>query len=286
MSQIIHNTHTTQQPRVISVTGGKGGIGKTHVSVNLAITLAQSGMRTLLFDADLALANIDILLGLKPKHTIQDVLKGAVRIEDILLDGPFGLKIIPATTGVSQLSNLSVQESHGLIHQFERVSQQFDIMIVDTAAGISNQVLNFVSAAQEVIVVVCNDPSSITDAYALIKVMNTQFGIEKFRVLSNMVQDAHEGVSLFNKLNKTAQQYLDIVLDYSGYLPYDDHVKRALRTQRAVVEMFPNAPVSKIIKQLAQTVVSWPQTAQTRHKTQFFFEHFFNTHLNTAEVCV
>ncbi|HSB95554.1 MAG TPA: P-loop NTPase, partial [Spongiibacteraceae bacterium] len=186
--------------QVIAVTGGKGGVGKTSVSVNLSVALAQMGRRVALLDADLGLANVDIMLGLNAKHNLEDVLAGTYSLLDIMLQGPGGIRIIPASSGTQHMSQLSALEHAGLIHAFSEISEQIDVLIIDTAAGISDSVISFVRAAQEVLVVVCDEPSSITDAYALMKLLNRDYGVSRFRVLANMTRTAQEGQNLFNKL--------------------------------------------------------------------------------------
>ncbi len=264
-------------PNVISVTGGKGGIGKTNVSINLAIALSKLKQRILLFDADLGLANVDILLGLKSHLSIADVLNEKASLNEILIPGPSNIKIIPAASGIEKLSTLSTQESHNLIRAFSSLNPIFDTMIVDTAAGISNQVLNFLSASQEVIVVVCNDPSSLTDAYALMKVMHKQYGVDRFHVLANRVNSKAEGQALFQKLHKTAERYLDTVLHYIGHLPYDEHLIQAMRAKRAVIDMFPHAPISIAFKGIAKGLLRWPAKTTPHNNISFFFENLFNT---------
>jgi len=158
--------------KVIAVTGGKGGVGKTNLSINLSIALAELRRRVVLLDADLGLANVDVLLGLKAQYNLADVLDGSKRLQDVMLNGPAGIKVVPASSGVQQMTSLSPQEHAALIYAFNELADQLDVLMIDTAAGISDTVLSFVQAAQEVIIVVCDEPSSITDAYALMKLLN------------------------------------------------------------------------------------------------------------------
>ena len=161
--------------QTIAVTGGKGGVGKTNVAVNLAIELSRSGQKVVLLDADLGLANVDILLGVRPQFTIEDLLAGECTMNELLLDGPMGLKIVPAASGTQELVNLSHLEHAGLIHAFNELEQDIDVLIIDTAAGISQSVMSFVRAANEVLLVVTNEPTSITDAYAMLKLLNSKY---------------------------------------------------------------------------------------------------------------
>jgi len=172
--------------QVIAVTGGKGGVGKTNVSVNLALALADLGRRVMLMDADLGLANVDVLLGLSAKRTLEDVISGECELRDVLLQGPGGIRIVPAASGIQSMVQLSPMQHAGLIQAFSDISDNLDVLIIDTAAGIGDGVVSFVRAAQEVLVVVCDEPTSITDAYALIKLLNRDHGMNRFRVLANM----------------------------------------------------------------------------------------------------
>ncbi len=175
----MNNVHSDQLTghavQVVAVTGGKGGIGKTGISINLSVCLAGLGRRVALLDADLWLANIDVLLGLKPKHNLEDVLSGQYQLSDIMLPGPAGISIIPASSGIQRMTMLSSREHAGLIHAFSDIGDKIDVLVIDTAAGISDSVVSFVRAAQEILVVVCDEPSSITDAYALIKLLNKEY---------------------------------------------------------------------------------------------------------------
>ncbi len=258
--------------QVIAVTGGKGGVGKTSVSINLAVALAGMGRRVALLDADLGLANIDILLGLNAKYTLEDVLSGERSLLDIMLVGPGGIRIIPASSGTQRMSQLSQLEHAGLIHAFSELSDQIDVLLIDTAAGISDVVINFVRAAQEVLVVVCDEPSSITDAYALIKLLNRDYGVNRFRVLANMTRSTQEGQSLFNKLTQVSERFLDATLQYVGNVPFDETLRKAIQRQRAVLEMAPRSKAALAFAALAEKVDKWPLPSSPRGHLEFFVE--------------
>ncbi|MFL0808947.1 MAG: MinD/ParA family protein [Agarilytica sp.] len=263
--------------KVVAVTGGKGGVGKTNLSVNLSIALAEMRRRVVLMDADLGLANVDVLLGLKAQYTLADVLSGAKSVREILLNGPSGIKIVPAASGIQQMAELSPQEHAGLIHSFSELSDQIDVLMVDTAAGISDTVVSFVRASQEVIVVVCDEPSSITDAYALIKLLNTDHGIFRFRVVANMTRSAQEGISLFAKLNGVCEKFLDASLQYMGHVPFDENVRKAIQKRRPVIEFAPRSKAASAIKVLAQKVDEWPVQSAPRGHLEFFLERLLQT---------
>ena len=258
--------------QVIAVTGGKGGVGKSNVSINLSVCLAQMGRRVALLDADLGLANIDILLGLTPKRNLEDVLAGECSLLDIMLTGPGGIRIIPASSGTQKMTMLGSMEHAGLIHAFSEISNQIDVLVIDTAAGISDSVISFVRASQEVLVVVCDEPSSITDAYALIKLLNREYGVDRFRVLANMTRSNQEGRNLYNKLTQVAERFLDVSLQYVGNIPFDETVRKAVQRQRAVVEVSPRSKAALAFKQLAEKVDLWPLPSTPRGHLEFFVE--------------
>ncbi|MEO0443127.1 MAG: MinD/ParA family protein [Pseudomonadota bacterium] len=258
--------------QVIAVTGGKGGVGKSNISVNLSLALAQLQRRVMLLDADLGLANIDILLGIQAKKTIADVLSGECDLRDILVTGPGGVKIVPAASGVQQMAALTPQQHGALIQAFSQLGDQLDMLIIDTAAGISDTVVSFVSAAQEVIVVVCDEPSSITDAYALIKLVNKEYSIQRVRVIANMVSNPKEGQLLFNKLTHVCDRFLDITMQYVGAIPTDENVRKAVQKQKPILEYAPRSKASLAFKQLASKVDQWPVTSSPRGHLEFFVE--------------
>ncbi len=258
--------------QVVAVTGGKGGVGKTNVSVNLSMALAGMGRRVALLDADLGLANVDILLGIKARYTLEDVLRGERELIDILVRGPGGIHIVPASSGVQKMAELGVQEHAGLIHAFSELAPQLDVLVVDTAAGISDLVISFVRAVQEVILVVCDEPTSITDAYALLKVLNQQYGMQRFRVLANMTRSDQEGRALFAKLTRVADRFLDVGLQYIGCIPFDENLRKAVQRQKPVLEAYPQTQASAAFRRLAEQVDRWPLPAGPRGHLEFFVE--------------
>ncbi len=263
--------------KVIAVTGGKGGVGKTNLSVNLAIGLAQLRRRVVLMDADLGLANVDVLLGLTPTHTIADVLSGEANLRSVLLNGPAGVKVVPASSGVQQMASLSAQEHAAIIHAFSDIGDQLDALVIDTAAGISELVVSFVRAAQEIVLVVCDEPSSITDAYALIKVMNKQYGVERFRVVANMTRTNQEGINLFNKLTAVCDRFLDVTLQFLGPIPFDENVRKAIQKRKALLEYAPRCRAAQAINAIAKKVDQLPVSQTARGHLEFFFERLLAT---------
>ncbi|AQT59371.1 cobyrinic acid a,c-diamide synthase [Cellvibrio mixtus] len=258
--------------QVIAVSGGKGGVGKSNISVNLSIALAELRRRVVLLDADLGLANVDVLLGIRATHTLADVLAGTHSLTDVLVTGPAGVKIVPASSGVQRMAELSSAEHVGLINAFNELSDQVDILVIDTAAGISDTVVSFVRAANEVIIVVCDEPSSITDSYALIKLLNKEYGMQRFRVVANMTRTQQEGMNMFNKLNTVCERFLDVTLQFVGQIPFDENVRKAVQKQKALLEFAPSSKAAVAIRALAQAVDKWPLPYSPTGRLEFFVE--------------
>jgi len=262
--------------RVISVTSGKGGVGKSNVVSNLAMALSAQGKKVLIIDADLGLGNIDVLLGLTPLYNLNNVLNGERTISEIIVEGPAGIKVIPAGSGVQEFTSLGQHEKLKLLDELDMLEEQFDIMIVDTEAGISENVTYFTVAAQEIIVVVSPEPTSITDVYALIKLLATRYSEHHFKVLVNMAKDSEDALEVFRKLANVAGRFLDISLDYLGCVVKDEKVVEAVKRQRAVYELFPDSEAAYCFSTLAKRVIE--NTRQTRLKgnIQFFFRRFLD----------
>lgn len=262
--------------RVLSVTSGKGGVGKSNVVSNLAIALSMQGKKVLLIDADLGLGNLDVLLGLSPTYNLNDVLNGDKSITDILIDGPAGIKIIPAGSGVQSLTSLGQHEKLKLLDELDMLEEAFDIMIVDTEAGISENVTYFTVAAQEIVVVVTPEPTSITDVYALIKLLATRYSEHHFKVLVNMAKDSEDALEVFRKLANVAGRFLDISLDYLGCVVKDEKVVEAVKRQKAVTELFPDSDAANCFTTLAKRVIENSRQTRLKGNIQFFFRRFLD----------
>ncbi|ALU44819.1 MULTISPECIES: MinD/ParA family protein [Pseudoalteromonas] len=270
------NQKNNHSVKVIAVTGGKGGVGKTNVSLNTAIALGQQGNRVLVLDADLGLANCDVMLGLRVEKNLSHVLSGECELDEILVEGPAGIRIVPATSGSQNMVELTPAEHAGLIRAFSELSSEFDILIVDTAAGISDMVLSFSRAAQDVLVVVCDEPTSITDAYALIKVLSREHGVYKFKIVANMVRSLREGQELFAKLSKVTDRFLDVALELVATIPFDENMRKSSRRQKTIVELYPNSPAAVAFRGLASKAVKWPIPHQPSGHLEFFIEQLVN----------
>jgi len=262
----------TKPVQVNAVSGGKGGVGKTNTSINLAIALSEIGKNVMVLDADLGLANIDVMLGIHPEFDLSHVLSGEKTLAEVVVEGPAGVKFVPGASGIQKMSELSPAEHAGIISAFSDIGPDVDTLIVDTAAGISDTVISFIRASQEVIVVVCDEPESITDAYAIIKLLNQEYGTTRFRILANMVYSAQEGRELYNKMYRVTDRYLDVMLSFMGSIPYDENLRKAVKSQKAVVTAFPRSKSAQAYKNLARKVESWPLPQGANGQMQFFVE--------------
>jgi flagellar biosynthesis protein FlhG len=266
------NPVTPGPVRVIAVSGGKGGVGKSTVSINLGTALAQAGQRVMLLDGDLGLANVDVLLGLAPRYTLAHVLAGERTLDEIIVETPAGLKVAPAASGVARMANLGPAEHLGIVQAFSGLGSQLDALIVDTSAGIGDGVLQFSQAAQHVLVVLRDEPASITDAYALIKVLSREHGVQRFRVLVNMTRDPGQGSAVFQRLQRVTLRYLEVALEYVGEIPDDPWLGRAIREQRPVMDAYPSSRAAIAFKKLARQTDTWPIPAGPRGHLEFFVE--------------
>lgn len=260
--------------RVIAVASGKGGVGKTNVVANLAVGLARLGDSVMVFDADLGLGNIDILLGLAPRFNLSHVIRGERSLEEILVRGPHGLWVLPAASGVASMAALTPAQQANLIDAVSRLNVPVDYLLIDCAAGISGDVLTFSRAAQEVVVVLSNEPASIADAYALVKVLSRQYGLKRFQLLPNMVRDAAEGKALFARFCSVADRYLDVSIGLAGAIPLDPALRSAVRAQRAVIESAPGSPSAKAFGALVERVRTWPMPEGAGGQLAFFMQQW------------
>jgi flagellar biosynthesis protein FlhG len=258
--------------KVIGVTGGKGGVGKTTVATNLAIAMAAMGREVMLLDADLGLANVDVVLGLHTRFNLGHVISGDCALEDAIVTGPHGLQIVPAASGIERMANLSPAEHAGLIRAFSDLYHRIDALVIDTAAGLHDSVVTFTQAAHHVLVVVCDEPASITDAYALIKVLSRDHGVRRFQILANQTRRSGEGPGLFQKIERVCDRFLNVSLEFAGSVPFDDYLRRAVQRQTAVVQSFPASNSSVALKNLAVKADKWSVPYAARGHLEFFVE--------------
>ena len=241
-------------PRVIAVTSGKGGVGKTNTVLNLGLALSRMQRRVLLLDADMGLANLDVLLGLTPRYTLEHVLAGQKDISDVVLQGPLGLRILPSSSGISELSELSLEEQTRLFTELSRIDEEVDYLFIDTGAGISSNVMRFNASAGEVYLVVSPEPTSMTDAYALMKLLAIKYHVRDFGLIANSVLSEADGQAVFDRLNRVCGQFLQARLTFLGSVPLDKHVQKAVRQQRALLELYPHSPAGRSLARIAAVI--------------------------------
>jgi len=253
----LRNNSTTRSvaTKVIAITSGKGGVGKTNIVTNLAYLLSKSGKNVFVLDADMGLANIDVILGITPSFNLQHVFNGEKKIKDIIVEGPGGMKILPASSGVQELSELTDDQKIYLLSEFNALAESIDIFFIDTGAGISSNVMYFNMAAQEIIVVVTPEPTSITDAYAIMKVMSKKYMVKSFKLIVNEAKDSQEAIGLYNNLVSVADTFLNISIDYIGYITVDKNVQNAVRRQKLVTMLYPESKASLCMANLAKKIM-------------------------------
>ena len=259
--------------RIITVSSGKGGVGKTNFTVNLAIALSRLGKNVSIIDADLGLANIDVVLGLVPKFTLSHVIRNEKEIKDIILDGPHGIRVISGGSGVMDLVNLDSEEIARLIESLEFLNDDSDYILIDTGAGLSRSVISFIEAASDVVMVITPDPTSITDAYAVIK--NIASEDKNIKVVVNRVDSNKEGQNVFFKLNSAAKKFLNVELDNLGYIYEDNNVKKAVRSQRPFLLEHPNCLASRGVELIAYNIENNKTFAGTSTGFTRFIEKLF-----------
>jgi len=264
--------NSDSQPRAIAVTSGKGGVGKTNVVGNLAIAMSRLGKRVLILDGDLGLANIDILFGIRSTYNIQHVINGQKKLKEIIVKGPEKTLVIPGGSGLQGLANLTQGQRIQLLREFESFNNKIDIFLIDTGAGISKNITYFNMAAQERIVISTPEPTSITDAYALIKVMYKHHGTRSFKLLVNMAANKKEAVSVFNNLETNLSRFLkNIRLEYIGFIPKDEHISKSVRRQQPVVVSYPKSLSGKSFVSLAQKLIN-PNSNNSKEKNTYFWK--------------
>ena len=266
-------------PRVISISSGKGGVGKTFMTVHLAAQAARNGQKVLVIDADLGLANVDVMLGINTSGTMRDLLADGAVLDDLIVHSPQGFDVLPGGSGIYELTNLNVSEQQIILDSLREAGRIYDLILIDTAAGIGDNVLYFASASETALVVLTPDPTSLTDAYALIKVLSQQRDVRRFMVLINQT-DEIEGHITFKRLLSVTDRYLDVYLDYVGHVPQHPSVRQAIQQQRLLTDM--DSAVGPHLNKLFDKLLSRPRDTSRSSGLQFFWEHSLASTLDDA----
>ncbi len=265
--------------RVIAVTSGKGGVGKTNIVANLGYTFARTGKKVLILDADLGLGNLDVLLGLAPKYNLSHVIMGEKSIGDIIVEGPGKMLILPASSGIQELTQLTAEQKLQILNELDEVIESVDVLLIDTAAGISSNVMDFNVIAQEIIVVVSPEPTAITDAYALMKVLSLKYAEKCCKVIVNLAGTAQQGREVFRQLNLVAEKFLDMSVDYLGSVLFDAKMTQGVKQQKLVSVLYPDTHASKCFEDLARKICSRSPTNLPKGDSNFFWHHLIGNNL-------
>jgi len=264
-------------PHVIAVASGKGGVGKTFLSLQLAARSAKQGKRVLLMDADLGLANVDVMLGISASCSIHQVLEGKVRLQDAIVDSGHGFDVLPGGSGLHGLTALAVHQQQLILDEMAALGSNYDLIIIDTAAGIGDNVLYFVSASESALIVLSPDPTSLTDAYALIKVLSQQRDMDHFMVVVNQADEV-EAQIVFRRLLSVADRYLDVNLDFMGFLNHDKSVRNGIQAQ---TPLSINLPTS--LESALDAVLHQPRDLSRSGGLRFFWQHSLHSALNDEQ---
>jgi len=259
--------------RVISVTSGKGGVGKTNIVANLGYAFARLGKKVLILDADLGLGNLDVLLGLAPKFNLSHVIMGQKSIGDIIVEGPGNMLILPASSGIQELTQLTQSQKVQILCELDQLINAVDILFIDTAAGISSNVMDFNVTAHEIIVVVSPEPTAITDAYALMKVLSLKYAEKRCKVIVNLAGTSQQGSEVFRQLNMVTERFLDMTIDYLGSVLFDANITRGVKQQKLVSELYPDTQASRCFADLAQKIFTSSPTHVPKGDSNFFWHH-------------
>ncbi len=259
--------------RVIAITSGKGGVGKTNIVANLGIAFKRLGKEVLILDADMGLGNLDVLLGLAPRYNLSHVIKGQKTVPEIIITGPEGIHILPASSGIQELTNLTTEQKVRVLSQLDVLVDSVDILLIDNAAGISSNVMDFNVTAQEILVVVSPEPTALTDAYALMKVLSLKYSVKHCKLLVNLVSSSQEGKEIYRQLNLVASRFLDIAIEYIGCVSYDQRVTECVKRQKVVSEMYPSTTASRCFLSLAKKILKSPVMKTPDGESNFFWDH-------------
>jgi flagellar biosynthesis protein FlhG len=265
--------------RVIAITSGKGGVGKTNIVANLGFAFSKLGKKVLILDADWGLGNLDVLLGLAAKFNLSHVIMGDKTLSEVIVSGPGDMQILPASSGIQELTQLTFDQKISVLTQLDFLVDSVDILLIDTAAGISSNVMDFNVTAQEILVVVSPEPTSLTDAYALMKVLSLKYAERHCKLLVNMVGSAQEALEIYHQLNQVVEKFLDISIEYVGCVLYDDRVQHGVRRQKIITELFPNSKASRCFATLAQKIDASAVSKMPGKDSNFIWDHLYRNQM-------
>ncbi len=258
--------------RVIAITSGKGGVGKTNIAANLGYALATMKKKTMVLDADMGLANLDLILGLTPKYNLCHVLYGEKTLKETMVEGPGGMMVLPASSGIEELAEMSAAQKAYLLDEMSTLDDVMDFVLIDTGAGIAGNVMYFNAAAREIIVIVTPEPTSMTDAYALMKILYQRHARKRFRLIVNMVQNEMEAKAVYQRLSMAMGHFLNLGVEYLGFIPRDDKLADAVRIQKPLVAAWPSSPASRSIREIARRLCNEETDHEGIGGLRFFWE--------------
>jgi flagellar biosynthesis protein FlhG len=257
--------------RTISITSGKGGVGKSTLVSNLALALSNRGKKVLILDGDLGMANVDIMFGVRTYSSIYDVIRGEKSMDEVVVPVRENISLVPGGSGVYGLHNLDIVQKQNVLDQVSSLEGRYDYFLIDTAPGIADNVLYLNSASEEIFVVLTPDPASLADSYALIKVLNQKQGEKRFSIICNMVKDEAEGMQVFKRLSDVAAKFLYVSLDYKGHIPLDPNLRQATKTQQLILSSFPQSPSAQAVENLTKKISDSEMFSELKGGMQFFW---------------
>ncbi|WGL58689.1 MinD/ParA family protein [Pigmentibacter sp. JX0631] len=264
-------TYQAKVPTVLAISGGKGGVGKTLTTANLGLCMARMGMRTLLIDGDFGLANLDVVLNLRPQFTLDDVLCGERHLKDIIMTGVEGVRIIPSSSGVMRVPELDKLQKLMLLDQIESLDEEFDVVLIDTPAGVSKNVQYWTSSSAEVIMVVTPEPTSLADCYASIKILSQTTAETNFKLIVNMVRNDVEAKKIYEKISTLSDEYLQVRVEYLGHIPFDEVVRNSVRDRVPYVQKYPFSQASQCLRDISRQIITQGTVGQLKGTMQFFW---------------
>lgn len=285
LRKMIQQTESRPAARVITVTSGKGGVGKSSISINLAIQLSRMGKRVIVLDADFGLANIEVMLGIRPRFNMADLMFRGKELKEIITQGPENISFISGGSGIQELARMTRDQVMFLTRKLAELDALADVIIIDTGAGIADNVLEFVVASSEVLLIATPEPTSITDAYALLKALNRKKEFSRsnttIKMIANRVRSEAEGHNLYEKMNVVVNKFLDIPLEYLGEVPLDDQINKAVMRQKPVSVTNPDAPSAKAIKEITEKLMDFEmESVQERRGISQFFSNLIRSKMS------